>query len=500
MFIRRLVRSLIASIALAGALISHAQQLANVGELGPFITDGQPQKVVRVRLTTQEQLDEVLTFAQPFSCHVGVGEVDLRVDHFGHDRLKQLNVVERVLIDDVQAAVEAQWDEATALQPAGGVSWFAAYKQYSEIDTKLTTYTTLYPTLVTRFSAGTSIENRSIYAVRVSVPDSPSNPRTQRPVVIIHAGQHAREWIAPMTAMWTLDALVTGYSSDPRITRLMNSFEFIIVPVANPDGYVFTWANPNNRLWRKNRRPNTGGSFGVDTNRNWDFQFVGTGSSATPSNDTHRGTSGFSEPETRALRDLYLNNPRAITAIDIHSYSQLVLAPWGYTAATSPRAVQYANLVARVRAAILSVNNVVYTGGPIAQVLYIANGSSTDWSFGTRNMLSLACELRDTGTTGFLLPAAQIVPTAQEFFAGFLTQVEYVTSGCVRADVATLGGAAGPDGQVTIDDLIYFIGAFFANNTAVADVVGLGGSAVLDGNVTADDLIAYLALFFGGCP
>ncbi len=97
----------------------------------------------------------------------------------------------------------------------------------------------------------------------------------------------------------------------------------------------------------------------------------------------------------------------------------------------------------RVRAAILSVNNVVYTGGPIAQVLYIANGSSTDWSFGTRNMLSLACELRDTGTTGFLLPAAQIIPTAQEFLAGFLTQVEYVTSGCVRASVACRASAGG---------------------------------------------------------
>ena len=68
------------------------------------------------------------------------------------------------------------------------------------------------------------------------------------------------------------------------------------------------------------------------------------------------------------------------------------------------------------------------------------------------------------------------------------------------ADVAALGGAPGCDGQVTADDIVYYLAQFFAANLAVADIVGLGGAGGPDGQITPDDLVAFLAAFFAGCP
>jgi hypothetical protein len=71
---------------------------------------------------------------------------------------------------------------------------------------------------------------------------------------------------------------------------------------------------------------------------------------------------------------------------------------------------------------------------------------------------------------------------------------------CGLADIAGLGGVPGDDGQNTVDDLIYYLTSFFANNASVADLVGVGGSGGPDSQVTVDDLIAYLSAFFAPCP
>lgn len=72
--------------------------------------------------------------------------------------------------------------------------------------------------------------------------------------------------------------------------------------------------------------------------------------------------------------------------------------------------------------------------------------------------------------------------------------------GCGRADIAGLGSTPGADGQLTVDDLVYYLGQFFGNAVTVADVAGLGSGGGPDGLVTVDDLVAFLAMFFAGCP
>lgn len=84
-----------------------------------------------------------------------------------------------------------------------------------------------------------------------------------------------REWIGPASVMYMVEQLLEEYTKGDTVTRsLVTNLQFIIVPIANPDGYVYSWAT--DRLWRrKNRRANAGGSYGVDLNRNWDANWGG---------------------------------------------------------------------------------------------------------------------------------------------------------------------------------------------------------------------------------
>ena len=103
-----------------------------------------------------------------------------------------------------------------------------------------------------------------------------------------------------MVGMYVAESFITGYGNDTLITELVDELEIFVIPVVNPDGYVYTWGPQ--RLWRKNRRDNGNGTFGVDLNRNWGYEWGGVGSSGDPGSGTYRGTAPFSEPETQVRR------------------------------------------------------------------------------------------------------------------------------------------------------------------------------------------------------
>jgi hypothetical protein len=73
------------------------------------------------------------------------------------------------------------------------------------------------------------------------------------------------------------------------------------------------------------------------------------------------------------------------------------------------------------------------------------------------------------------------------------------TAKCSLADVAGLGGTVGGDGQLSADDVVVFLGAFFAGNMSIADIAVLGGQAGQDAQLTADDIVLFLSTFFAGC-
>ena len=141
-------------------------------------------------------------------------------------------------------------------------------------------------------------------------------------------------------ALYQLNELTSKYATDARIKALVDSREIWIVPMVNPDGVEYDIATGSYRSWRKNRQPNSGSSaVGTDLNRNWGFQWgCCGGSSGTFSSETYRGPSPFSAPETQRVRDFVnsrvVGGAQQIKAhIDWHTYSELILWPYGYTTA-----------------------------------------------------------------------------------------------------------------------------------------------------------------------
>ena len=403
------------------------------------------QMVISVRTTSQAQLDAMLALTESvWSERTGVGMLDIQIKQSNLRAITKLGIPHDVLIADLQAHTNTSWDQivvqerfdrqnADENQRGASVhdeSWFANYKQLADIIAYYNNIATLRPDLASMADVGDSIQSNDIYALTITAPDAPGNLAADRPVVLWHGATHAREWVSPMTVAYLASKFVDSYDTDPRVNDILHTARIVIVPVTNPDGYLYTWSNE--RFWRKNRRSNGGGSFGVDINRNWGYEWGGEGASPDPSSDTYHGTGPFSEPENQVLRDLALSYGDDFVAhIDYHTYSQLILWPFGYAFGVTtpePDRTFYDNLATDLSNEIMSFSGVFYN--PIQAVdLYPAAGDSSDWFYGELGAKSLTFELRpsSSGEGGFAPPASIILPTAQENYEAAKLFVERTT-------------------------------------------------------------------------
>lgn len=408
------------------SLLSVACSFAFGGDLSA----GQHDSVVRVSINSLSDLRLIQSLSDDMWSHtVQGGSAEFLVHPEQLDALNRTHLRYCVVIDDVQALVNEE-ARRLASPPQGGVAdnaWFADFKDLAACHARLDALIAMRPDIVTPISAGLSLEGRPLRGIRISY----LAPGTPAPAVLLDAAQHAREWGAAMTGMYMADRLVETADTDAQVHALLTRAEVFVIPIVNPDGYAFTWADPANRLWRKNRRNNGDGTFGVDTNRNWGYQWGGAGSSNVTSSETYRGTSAFSEPETQAMRDFYIAHPNIVANIDFHSYSQLVLSPWGWTVDPSADQALFQSIGDSMKAAIAAETGVQYTAGPIGSTLYLAAGGSVDWSYGARGALSWTIEVRDTGGYGFVMPPAEILPCARENFAAAMTMALAIANGAV---------------------------------------------------------------------
>ena len=382
-------------------------------------------KAIRVEPRTARQLQTVLGLSRTvLSERVGFGrgpiEVVISEDNFA--ALEGLGFDVEILIDDVQAAIDAEREEIERLRAQRDIEWYETYHPLNEIYDYIDELVTANPTLASQDVLGQSVQGRDIVGLRITAPGDPSG----RVQVAINGCQHAREWVSPTTVLFVVEQLLNGYGNDQQITDLMDRIEFVVVPMVNPDGYNYTWTNY--RLWRKNRRNNGNGTTGVDLNRNWSYQWGGSGSSGSGSSDIYRGPSPFSEPETTIVSNHFLSLPRAAAHIDFHSFSQLILYPWGYTfnQLPEPERTIYSNLADDMSAAIQGVHGSYYRPQP-ASDLYIADGIASDWS-ASEDMWGFTIELRPDENSGFQfeLPPAQIIPTGEENLEALITLAEFV--------------------------------------------------------------------------
>ncbi|MGH3916172.1 MAG: M14 family metallopeptidase [Pseudonocardiaceae bacterium] len=273
---------------------------------------------------------------------------------------------------------------------------FAGYHTYDELTTELRTIAEVHPDVVTLASYGQSVQGRALPLVKIS--DAVRTDEDE-PEVLFSCAQHAREHLTVEMCLHIVQRLADGYGTDPAVTELVGSREIWVMPMVNPDGAEYDIESGVFALWRKNRQPNPGTSaIGTDLNRNWGALWSCCGgSSGDPSSDTYRGTGPFSAPETAQIRDWVngrvIGGQQQITAhIDFHSYSELVLWPYGYTTDDTGPGLDDVDAAAfrALGEAMAGANG--YTPQQ-ASDLYITDGSVSDWMWAEHRIWSFTFEM-----------------------------------------------------------------------------------------------------------
>ncbi len=185
------------------------------------------------------------------------------------------------------------------------------YSSYSECTHFFKQAAVSNPDLFQVESIGTTWEDREIIAVIIT---KDVKKHSQKPALFYTGTIHAREWIGIELSLSFAKYILEHIDYDPQLNALLDRSTLYMVPCANPDG--FEYSRNHFSFWRKNRRRNADGSFGVDLNRNFEVGF--TPNKNTTSN-VYSGPSAFSEPETAALRDFVLEHDNITIALDYHS-------------------------------------------------------------------------------------------------------------------------------------------------------------------------------------
>ncbi len=373
-----------------------------------------------------------------------------------------------VVIDpDLGPRVAAERARLLATPPVqgGGLdpAFHQDYRAFAAVLTRLADIAAAAPARVTPVEVGLSLEGRVIQGIRITNPGA-----ADRPVVVVQACQHAREWISVAATMFAAEQLATA-AEGTSLDLLLDQVELVVVPVANPDGYVHSWTD--DRFWRKNRRD----GIGVDTNRNWSVAWGGEGASADPGSDSYHGTGPFSEPEPAAMRDFIDADPRVIAMLDVHAYGRLVLYPWGYVAPEYEDHAIFSGLAADVADLMTSRHAQQYV--PLQSVdLYPASGNSIDWAYGTHGIYALGLELRPgpESDTGFVLSPDEIVPTGEELLEAIVELAE-------SAVELGPGEPGGVDTGTTGDDTT---GALDGTTTTAGDGTSSGAFGSSSGDPT----------------
>ncbi|MEV5674085.1 M14 family metallopeptidase [Streptomyces sp. NPDC052179] len=285
----------------------------------------------------------------------------------------------------------------------------SGYHNYAEMNAEIDARIAAYPSIMSKRVIGKTYQGRDIVAIKVS--DNVGTDEAE-PEVLFTAHQHAREHLTVEMSLYLLRELGEDYGTDSRITQAVNGRELWIVPDLNPDGGEYDIASGSYRSWRKNRQPNSGSSaVGTDLNRNWAYKWgCCGGSSSSTSSETYRGAAAESAPETKVVADFVrsrvVGGKQQITAgIDFHTYSQLVLWPFGYTyddTATGMTADDR-NAFAAVGKKMGTSNG--YTAEQSSD-LYITDGSIDDWLWGSQKIFAYTFEMYpgSAGGGGFYPP------------------------------------------------------------------------------------------------
>jgi murein tripeptide amidase MpaA len=393
--------------------------LASAAAVAPVKANYDGYKVVRVK--TSPKVNSIIRENNLPTWNgnpekVQYSDVVLKPDFHGLDDFDT-----EIMHENLGASIKKEGDFGVYVAGTANDTWFNTYHSYADHLTFLRDLQASWPTNSEIFTVGNSLQGRPITGIRFWGSTGKGN----RPAIVLHSTVHAREWITNMVTEYFAYQLITKYNTDATIRALVDKYDFQILPVVNPDGFVFS--QTTTRLWRKNRQSTAGSTcLGHDINRNWPWKWeVPGGASTNPCAEDFKGTSPSDAPETTVLSAHLRNLGNSVQGlamfIDYHAYSQLFMTPYGYSCTALPaNNSKFQSLVQGAAAAIRAVYGTAFKTGPICSTIYQATGSSTDYVYDVaKARFAFTSELRDTGRYGFVLPADQIRPSGIEAFEGF---------------------------------------------------------------------------------
>lgn len=368
--------------------------------------------VVRILYGSQAELEYLLSEYDIFEESCGQSCLVALVSNAEYRRLANEG---RLVAVDAQRTSQLAADVSQvrqAVRAAGvdaieSIPGFACYRTVEETYSSLAALAAANPQIATWTDIGDTWEKVTpggaagydMYALKLTNSAIPG----PKPKFMLMSAIHAREYTTAELATRFAEELISKYNVDPDVTWLLDYFEVHIIPMVNPDGRKKA---ETGLLWRKNTDNNDGcnnsSTWGTDLNRNSSFKWNNGGSSSSPCNETYRGPSAGSEPEVQVIQNYATsifpdqrgpndNDPAPATTegvfITLHSYAQLVLYPWGYTATPSPNITELATLGRKFG----YYNGYQVCNGPIC--LYNASGTTDDYTYGELGVASYTIEL-----------------------------------------------------------------------------------------------------------
>ncbi|UCG60426.1 MAG: immune inhibitor A [Candidatus Zixiibacteriota bacterium] len=376
MLLRRCVMVTVAALAIFSITVSAADE-----------------KMMQIRVYLDHPFQARAVQAMGFEGSLIEGDyIDVFSDRNGLDRLRNRGFRIEILHHDLAAHYASMLAEYDGM---GG------YKTLSEVYAYLDAMIAAHPDIMTdKTSIGQTIEGRDIWAVKIS--DNPGIDEDE-PEVFFNSLIHASEPLTVESLLHFMDHLTDNYGVLPEVTEIVDNREVWFVLVVNPDGYYYNeLTDPEGGgIWRKNRRDNLDGTYGVDLNRNFDYMwgYDDEGSSPMTNAGDYRGTAPFSEPEAQALRDFILSRHFEIVA-DYHAAGWSFLWPWSYNQTATPDDIIY-RLITDTLAAV---------SNHVPQEYGRANGCSADWNYGEQTLkdkiIGICVEVPD----GDLWPDPALIP------------------------------------------------------------------------------------------
>lgn len=343
-------------------------------------------------------------------------------------RLEASNVGVRIIEQDILTSLHANFIAAPPnCEPSTSADDFivpenfeygsmSGYYTYAEMLEQLDSMRAMYPNLITMRdslpavdSITTSHEGRPLWMVKVS---NNADVDEDEPEMIYTALHHAREPGSLTQTIFYLWYLLENYGANEQVTAILNNTELYFVPCLNPDGYVFNETiQPNGGgMWRKNRRDNGDGTFGVDLNRNYahEWGYDDQGSSPQTNSSTYRGPSPASEPEIQLITN-FVDSHDFKFALNYHTYGGLLIYPWGYSDSFTPDSLEYLAFSEHM----VSKNG--YTNGTGTETVgYTVNGDSDDWYYGDTTHREAIYSMTPEAGNSFWPAQGEIIPFCNE--------------------------------------------------------------------------------------